>query len=353
MVAACYRHSGALPTPFLPGGLWYAISCNLDKVMISGKTSTKFSSQLPFSEAVIQHQPLAASQTSPAMELPSAPTCLTQETTMERILQEIKAVNCREEGIDTKTSAQTAKSKSICTNIASFQDRVEAEDQRLIALEDLLSTIQDRGLELLYLRHKLTDLDDHSHREKVCFFGFPGRVEGADVKEFLKGLRPLLVRTHICSSVGALMGLLHGPCASGCTGATAPSYSVLHPSLASATTLVCGPTHGPYNYEGHAIHIADFLCEANKRRKAFLAVRFQLHKISIKFELFNPAMMWISKDRRDEDFCDLDALCLFLDCLAEQVMDLTTMDSETASLPSTRPPAVKSRSPLKLYHTDS
>ncbi|KAJ1204240.1 hypothetical protein NDU88_008021 [Pleurodeles waltl] len=53
--------------------------------------------------------------------------------------------------------------------------------------------------------------------------------------------------------------------------------------------------------------------------------------MDIKISLFAPAQMWIMKDGGSKDFYDLDALCFFLDCLAEHDTELTSTDSGTAS----------------------
>ncbi|KAJ1122005.1 hypothetical protein NDU88_000511 [Pleurodeles waltl] len=145
-------------------------------------SSAKTSRQLLFSEVVAQYHPIAAPETSPAMDHYTVPSCMTQESTMVHILQEVTAVSRQLEGMNTDH-----------TDIASFQDRVKGVEQRLADVEDCLNTILDKEQEHLKLEEKLTDLEDRSCRDNVHIFGFPEYAEEADVKDFLKGLLPSLV----------------------------------------------------------------------------------------------------------------------------------------------------------------
>ncbi|KAJ1124268.1 hypothetical protein NDU88_002729 [Pleurodeles waltl] len=87
---------------------------------------------------------MAAPQTLPAVEPPPAPSCQTHESTMELILQEVRAVGHRLEGMDTKISYLAAETKFIHINISDFQDRVEEVERRLTAVEDCFNTVLDR-----------------------------------------------------------------------------------------------------------------------------------------------------------------------------------------------------------------
>ncbi|KAJ1141520.1 hypothetical protein NDU88_007850 [Pleurodeles waltl] len=64
-------------------------------------------------------------------------------------LYEVTAVGRHLERMDSKISDLMAKTKSIQTDIAGFQDRVEGMEQWFVALEDRRITIQDRDQELL------------------------------------------------------------------------------------------------------------------------------------------------------------------------------------------------------------
>ncbi|KAJ1123154.1 hypothetical protein NDU88_001627 [Pleurodeles waltl] len=84
---------------------------------------------------------------------------------MDRILQEITAVGCRLEGMDSTISALAAETKSMRLNKAGFQSRFSDLEQRVVAVEDHLNTAPDRDQELLFLHSKLVDLEDRSHRQ--------------------------------------------------------------------------------------------------------------------------------------------------------------------------------------------
>ncbi|KAJ1129461.1 hypothetical protein NDU88_007830 [Pleurodeles waltl] len=99
------------------------------------------------------------------------------DISMERILQEITVVGRRLEGMDTKISDLAAECRSIRNDIASFQDRVMNIDHRLSVVEDKLNPSPNRDHELLYLRNKITDLEDWGRRDNVCFFGIPERSQ--------------------------------------------------------------------------------------------------------------------------------------------------------------------------------
>ncbi|KAJ1138689.1 hypothetical protein NDU88_005070 [Pleurodeles waltl] len=104
---------------------------------------------------------------------------------MECILQEITAFGRRLEGMDTKISDLAAESRSICNDIASFQDRVTSTDHRLSLVEDKLFFSPNSDHKLQYLRDKITNLEDWGRRDNVPFFGIAERVEGMDFKAFL------------------------------------------------------------------------------------------------------------------------------------------------------------------------
>ncbi|KAJ1156674.1 hypothetical protein NDU88_009392 [Pleurodeles waltl] len=77
--------------------------------------------------------------------------------------------------------------------------------------------------------------------------------------------------------------------------------------------------------DGYAIRImADYSKDTNERRKVFLALRPRLHQLEIKYGLFDPARMWITKNRVSKEFYDPEDLRLFLDSFQHQPMDTAT-----------------------------
>ncbi|KAJ1116185.1 hypothetical protein NDU88_004403 [Pleurodeles waltl] len=115
-----------------------------------------------------------------------------QESTMDRILQEISAVGHRLEGMDSALVSLTAETKSIRMEIASFQTRVLGLEQWGSTVEAQAASFQDRDQELLFLHSKLTDLEDRSRTDNIRFLGFPENIEGEDRYEFLRDTLPKL-----------------------------------------------------------------------------------------------------------------------------------------------------------------
>ncbi|KAJ1132689.1 hypothetical protein NDU88_010993 [Pleurodeles waltl] len=139
--------------------------------MPSSKSVGKSSHQLIFSEAVYQHRLLANQQGSSAAGPPTVPPCQHRDTTMESILQEITVVSRRMKGVASKISDIMAEIKPIHVEITDFQDRVKRMEQQLAKVKGPLNNLLDRDQEFLYLRDKVTDLEDRSHRGNICFFG--------------------------------------------------------------------------------------------------------------------------------------------------------------------------------------
>ncbi|KAJ1214656.1 hypothetical protein NDU88_002274 [Pleurodeles waltl] len=92
-------------------------------------------------------------------------TYQTQETTLDRILQEISAVGRRLEGMDSMMASLTEETKLMLLDIAVFQSRMTSLEQRVTTVEAQASSSLDRDQELLYLCSKLIDLEDRSRRD--------------------------------------------------------------------------------------------------------------------------------------------------------------------------------------------
>ncbi|KAJ1162000.1 hypothetical protein NDU88_002480 [Pleurodeles waltl] len=74
--------------------------------------------------------------------------------------------------MDNEMASLTAETKSIRLDIAGFQSRVMGQEHRVTMVEAQVASFRDRDQELLYLRSKLTDLEDRSRRDNVRFLGF-------------------------------------------------------------------------------------------------------------------------------------------------------------------------------------
>ncbi|KAJ1111610.1 hypothetical protein NDU88_008927 [Pleurodeles waltl] len=158
---------------------------------MAGKVPCKPARQLLFSEALRQQKHPATTDSPP----PSHDTMSedTQGASMDRILQEISAVGRKLEGMDTAMSALTAETRSMRLEIAGFQTQISGLDHRVAAVESQVILQTDRDQELLYLRSKLTDLEDRSRRNNIRFLGFPEGIEGTDILSYLRDTLPKLV----------------------------------------------------------------------------------------------------------------------------------------------------------------
>ncbi|KAJ1193817.1 hypothetical protein NDU88_003113 [Pleurodeles waltl] len=118
-----------------------------------------------------------------------------QGVSMDRILQEISSVGRKLKGMDTAMVALTAETRSIRLEIAGFQSQISGLDHRVAAVESQVALQTDRDQELLHLRSKLTDLEDRSRRNNICFLGFPEGIEGTDILSYLRDTLPKLADT--------------------------------------------------------------------------------------------------------------------------------------------------------------
>ncbi|KAJ1208332.1 hypothetical protein NDU88_003718 [Pleurodeles waltl] len=102
------------------------------------------------------------------------------------------AVSRKLEGMDTAITLLTTETKSIRLDIAGFQSGETGLEHRITTKEDCIHTAKDKDQDLLYVHSKLIDLEDRSHRDNVCFFGFPEQAEGTDKPSFFKAVLPKL-----------------------------------------------------------------------------------------------------------------------------------------------------------------
>ncbi|KAJ1115231.1 hypothetical protein NDU88_003457 [Pleurodeles waltl] len=127
---------------------------------LSAKNPGKPERQLLFSEALLHSK---TSSPAPVTQQPAWNHTMSdsaQESTMGRILQEISAVGHRLKGMDSAIASLTAETKSIRMDIADFQFRKMGLEQRVTMVEAQVATSRVQDQKLLYLRSKLTDLED-------------------------------------------------------------------------------------------------------------------------------------------------------------------------------------------------
>ncbi|KAJ1148472.1 hypothetical protein NDU88_001307 [Pleurodeles waltl] len=91
---------------------------------------------------------------------------------------------------------------------------------------------------------------------------------------------------------------------------------------------------------------ADFSKETADRRRAFLSLRAQLRRLDVKFGLFEPARMWITKNGESQNFYNPEDLRAFLESLQDQMQGQTQSMETTAQTaqPAQGPPSGASRS---------
>ncbi|KAJ1105457.1 hypothetical protein NDU88_002863 [Pleurodeles waltl] len=248
-------------------------------------------------------------------------------TTMDRILQEITTVSHRIEGMDSSITPLTLETKSMRSDIAGFQSRVTGLEQRMGSLEAQANVSQERDQDLIYLRSKLTDMEDRSQRDNIRLLGIPENEEGMDMQAFLSSTLPKI--TSLDSDPLLEFHRAHriGPKRSDNSSMPRPIIACLLRHNQTHQILQVARTHGPFRIDQHDIRItADYSKETNERRKAFLALRPWLRQLEMKYGLFDPARMCVTKNGVSKDFYNPEELRLFLDSFQSQPMDSTSTD---------------------------
>ncbi|KAJ1157065.1 hypothetical protein NDU88_009780 [Pleurodeles waltl] len=258
----------------------------------AGKAPCKPARQLLFSEALRQQKHPAPADSPP----PSHDTMSdnTQGASMDRILQEISAVGRKLE-------------------VAAVESQV------------VLQT--DRDQELLYLRSKLTDLEYRSRRNNIRFLGFPEGIEGTDILSYLQDTLPKLA--DITFDPPLEFQRAHRLGLKGQNGQDRPRPIIAcflrHGQVRQLLQL--SRRQGPFRLGPLEIRLsADFSKETADQRRAFLSFRPRLRHLDVKFGLFEPARMWITKNGESQTFYDPEDLKSFLEGLHDptQSMESTT-----------------------------
>ncbi|KAJ1090703.1 hypothetical protein NDU88_003832 [Pleurodeles waltl] len=235
------------------------------------KSSCKHSCQLPFSEAIALPRPMASLKIPPCSA--TSPANPRSADTIERILQEITAMGRHLEAMDSKISELSAASTSIRANIACFQVKVTDLDHRLTTIEGQLAMLPERDSELQFLRAKITDLEDRSRRDNVCFFGTPENKEGSDARAFLKEFLPELTGLIFSPPLEFQRAHRIGPLHKANAGNPRPVIACFLLHEHACQIISAARTQGPYSLESHEIRVAaDFLRETNEKQKAFMAL---------------------------------------------------------------------------------
>ncbi|KAJ1194319.1 hypothetical protein NDU88_003608 [Pleurodeles waltl] len=222
-----------------------------------------------------------------------------QGASMDRILQEILAVGRKLEGMDSTMVALTAETRSMRLEIAGFQSQISGLDQRVTTLETQVASWTDSGQELMHLRSKLTDLEDRSRRNNIRLLRFPEGTEGTDLLSYLRDILPKL--TDITFDPPLEFERVHrlGPKRQDGKGRLRSIIACLLRHGQARQLLQTARAQGPLRLGTLEIRLsADFSKETVDRRRAFLSLRPRLRHLDVKFGLFEPARMWITKNHR-------------------------------------------------------
>ncbi|KAJ1138938.1 hypothetical protein NDU88_005317 [Pleurodeles waltl] len=283
----------------------------------TGKVTGNSTSQLLFSEA-LQQQKHPSAEDSPPLPCTNM-TEDTQGAKMDRILQEISAVSRKLEGMDNAMVALTAETRSMRLDIAGFESQMSVLDQRVATVETQVASWTDRDLELSHFRSKLTDLEDKSRRNNVRLLGFPEGVEGADIFSCLRDILPKLIDVTFDPPLKFQRAHGLGPRRQDGNSRPCPIIACMLRHTQARKLLQTARTQGLLRSGNLEIRMtADFSKETADRRKAFLSFRTQLRRLEVKFGLFEPARMWITKNGESLNFYDPEELRTFLEGLQNQ-----------------------------------
>ncbi|KAJ1170756.1 hypothetical protein NDU88_002628 [Pleurodeles waltl] len=244
---------------------------------LNQKPTSKSTRQLLFLEA-LQHKRLASTTISPQTSPPPTESTTMADknhpTTMDRILQEITTVSRPIEGMDASIISLTLETKSMRAEIASFQSRVTGLEQRMGLVEAQTTVSRDQDQDLLYLRRKLTDMEDRSRRDNIRSHGIPENEEGAEMQAFLSSVLPKLTSLDFDPPIEFQQAHRVGPKRSGNSSRPRPIIACSLRHNQTRQILQSVRNHGPFRMDQHDICItADYSKETNDRRKAFLALR--------------------------------------------------------------------------------
>ncbi|KAJ1165827.1 hypothetical protein NDU88_006244 [Pleurodeles waltl] len=194
--------------------------------------------------------------------------------------------------MDASITLLTLETKSMRSDIAGFQSRVTGLEQRIGSLETQVNMSQEREQDFLYLRSKLTDMDDRSRRDNIRLLGIPENEEGSDMQAFLSSTLPKMTSLDFDPPLEFQPAHRTGPKRSDNSSRPRPIIACLLRHNQTRQILQVARSHSPFRIDQHEIRItADYSKETNERRKAFLALRPWLRKLEMKYGLFDPARM--------------------------------------------------------------
>ncbi|KAJ1169513.1 hypothetical protein NDU88_001406 [Pleurodeles waltl] len=293
----------------------------------AGKVPGKPARQLLFSEALRQQKHPSTADSPPPLHATMSEDA--QGLSMDRILQEISAVGRKLEGMDNAMTALTAETRSMRLEIAGFQSQISGLDHRVAAMESQVALQTDRDQELLHLRSKLTDLEDRSRRNNVRFLGFPEGIEDTDILSYLRDTLTKLADITFNPPLEFQRAHRLGLKRQNGKDLPRPIIACFLRHGQVRQLLQMSRRQGPLRLGPLEIRLsADFSKETADRRRAFLSLRPR--HLDVKFGLFEPARMWITKNGESRTFYDPEDLKSFLEGLHDptQPMESATQDTQ-------------------------
>ncbi|KAJ1188395.1 hypothetical protein NDU88_005156 [Pleurodeles waltl] len=155
--------------------------------------------------------------------------------------------------MDASITSQTLETKSMRSEIASFQSRVTGLEQRMGLVEAQATVSRDRDQDLLYLRSKLTDMEDRSRRDNIHLHGIPENEEGADIQVFLRSTLPKLTSLDFDPPIEFQRAHRIGPKRSDNPSRPRPIIACLLRHNQTRQILQAARNHGPFRIDQHDI----------------------------------------------------------------------------------------------------
>ncbi|KAJ1158301.1 hypothetical protein NDU88_010993 [Pleurodeles waltl] len=141
------------------------------------------------------------------------------------------------------------------SDIASFQARVTGLEHRMESLETQIATSQDRDQDLLYLKSKLTDLEDRSRRDNIRLLGILENEEGTAIQAFLSSTLSKLTSLDFDPPLELQRAHTVGPKRSDPSLRPHPIIACLLRHNQTRKILQAAWNHGPFRIGQHDIRI--------------------------------------------------------------------------------------------------
>ncbi|KAJ1108960.1 hypothetical protein NDU88_006330 [Pleurodeles waltl] len=130
-------------------------------------------------------------------------------------------------------------------------------------------------------------------------------MKGADIPSYLRDMLPKLTDITFDPPLEFQRAHRLGPKRHDGKGSPRPIIACMLCHGQARQLLQTAQTQGPLRLGTLEIRLSgDFSRESAERRRAFLSLRPRLCHIDVKFGLFEPARMWITKNGESQTFYD-------------------------------------------------